>query len=313
MAYNCVVLKCLVNEFSSDPACFPWRKAASVCGLIPRLLQRKAKLPFWTLPELEPMVPFFMTRWQTECAQALTEGYTDVLQSLLKFLALWDQHRNAKHPRLLRSKSLPVKKWHKILHTSNAQCCKLLVHKNCSQMCPSTGSAHHESFFKAVHILMNANMFANIMKIVFPTEHCEVIWIKYVPLDMSVCRWSRSDLCFICGLGAAAECGHVLYENWLWKALTRCHLSRLPLVLNLCIWIWEAETLAEQKSHGKVSWGDEIQYQNFNYFIIVGQRLTQKEDHNGNGCITGPQHAGKWWHFNHHGATNPRGGSALVS
>lgn len=228
-------------------------------------------------------------------------------------LALWDQHRNAKHPRLLCSKSLPVKKWHKILHTSNAQCCKLLVHKNCSQMCPSTGSAHHESFFKAVHILMNANMFANIMKIVFPTEHCEVIWIKYVPLDMSVCRWSRSDLCFICGLGAAAECGHVLYENWLWKALTRCHLSRLPLVLNLCIWIWEAETLAEQKSHGKVSWGDEIQYQNFNYFIIVGQRLTQKEDHNGNGCITGPQHAGKWWHFNHHGATNPRGGSALVS
>lgn len=128
----------------------------------------------------------------------------------VEVLVLWDQCRNAKHPRLLRSTSLPVRKWHKILHTSNLQRCQLLPHKNCSEMRPSTGSARHESFLKAVHILMNANMFANIMKIVFPTEPCVVIWIKYVPLDMSLCPWSRSDLRFICGLEAAVRCGHVL-------------------------------------------------------------------------------------------------------
>lgn len=118
-------------------------------------------------------------------------------------LALWDQQRNAKHPRLA-SNSLPVRKWHNIFHTSNLQCYKLLPHRTRSQTCPSTGRAHHESFLKAVHILMNANMFANIMKIVFPTEPCEVIWIKYVPLDMSLCRWSRSDLCSIWGIRSSS-------------------------------------------------------------------------------------------------------------
>lgn len=116
-------------------------------------------------------------------------------------------------------------------------------------MCPLTGKARHESFLQAGHTLMNANMFANIMKIVFPTEHCEIIWIKYLPSDMSLCRWSQWDLCFICGLEATVQDGHVLYEYWLWQPLTRWHLPRLLLVLKLCIWILEAKTLALRESH----------------------------------------------------------------
>lgn len=57
----------------------------------------------------------------------------------------------------------------------------------------------------------------------------------------------------------------------------------------------------------KVSGGDEIQYQNFKYFIIVEQKLTQEKEHNENDWITGPQQTEKWWHFNYNGTTTPLG------
>jgi hypothetical protein len=47
----------------------------------------------------------------------------------------------------------------------------------------------------------------------------------------------------------------------------------------------------------KVSGGDEIQYQNFKYFIVVEQKLILKKEYNENGWITGPQQTEKWWHF----------------
>lgn len=59
--------------------------------------------------------------------------------------------------------------------------------------------------------------------------------------------------------------------------------------------------------NGKVSRGDEIQYQNFKYFIIVEQKLTQEREYNENGWNTGPQQTEKWWHFNYNGATTPLG------
>lgn len=52
---------------------------------------------------------------------------------------------------------------------------QLLACESYPQICPLTGKARHESFLQAVHILMNANMSANIMKIVSPTEPFDVI------------------------------------------------------------------------------------------------------------------------------------------
>ena len=59
----------------------------------------------------------------------------------------------------------------------------------------------------------------------------------------------------------------------------------------------------------KVSGGDEIQYQDFKYFIIVEQKLTQEKEYNENGWLTGPQHSEKRWHFNDKGSTTPLGRS----
>lgn len=140
------------------------------------------------------------------------------------------------------------------------------------------GSAHHESFLKAVYILMNANMFANIMKIVFPTEHCAVIWIKYVPLDMSPAMiavrsvlplWIRSgSAVWTCALWElAAESPH---------PLTSVQIATGSKSLHLNVRSWNFGRAKRAMSlNAKVSWGDEIQYQNFKYFIIVEQKLTQ--------------------------------------
>lgn len=123
----------------------------------------------------------------------------------------------------------------KILHTSNHQCYKLLAHESCSRICPLTGKAHHESFLQAEHILMNADMSANIMKILFPTEQCEIIWIEYLPLDMSppmiavgsvLYSWIRSHsavrTCVLWGL--AVENSHPLTS-----AQTATGFKSLPL------------------------------------------------------------------------------------
>ena len=47
----------------------------------------------------------------------------------------------------------------------------------------------------------------------------------------------------------------------------------------------------------KVSGGDEIQYQNFKYFIVVEQKLILKKEYNEDGWITRPQQTEKWRHF----------------
>lgn len=46
--------------------------------------------------------------------------------------------------------------------------------------------------------------------------------------------------------------------------------------------------------NGKVSCGDEIQYQNFKYFIIGEQKLTQEREFNENSWITGSQQTEKY-------------------
>lgn len=187
MAYDCVVLKCLPNELAPDAACFPWGKPASVYYLLPgssRERQNSLSGPHvsWSSS------PFLYVLYD-KLTDKLCKGTHTRIRWLtskpVEVLALWEQHRNAKQSTLRHSEALQWENSIKYYTLQTFGVINVCLPKTVHKMCPSTGSAHHESVLKAVYILMNANMFANIMKIVFPTEHCAVVWIKYVPLDMS--------------------------------------------------------------------------------------------------------------------------------